>query len=136
MNIKKLNEEIDNLLEPKYFYVIGDSEQATSYWDSDIYAYVPDTDVTYDGYQSKNFHTFEEALAALIEEDYITIDDPINFPKNMDLDEITEKDCSPKDYGDNYELFSYWNKRWEERGPEDRPSECEIYRFIQMFKKK
>lgn len=136
MKIKRLNEQIENLLEPKYFYNIGDSEEHFTYWDDNIYANVPDYRTTYNGYSSKMFHTFEEALQSLIEEDYLSIDDPINFPKDLDLETITEQDCTPTDYGNYYELFSYWTECWEEEGPEENPREFQAVKFIEMLKKK
>ena len=136
MNIRKLNEEIEKYLEPKYFYIIGDSEEHFTYWDNDVYANVPDSRTIHNGYQSEMFDSFEEAIDELIKEDYLTIDERINFPEDLDLEDITEDDCTPIEYNDYYELFSYWTECWEEHGPEENPRDIQVVKFIQMFKKK
>ena len=43
MNLKQLNEELDNILEKgKYFYIIGEAEEEYHYLDTDIGASIPD----------------------------------------------------------------------------------------------
>ena len=136
MNIKKLNEEIDALLAPKYFYLVGDSEVDASYWDSDIYATVPDTRTIHNGYVSEKFDTFEACIDSIIDEGYYKEMDKINFPKDLDLEEVTEMDCTPEDNINFVELLSYWCEVWEEEGPEERPVDVLAIKFIQVCKDK
>lgn len=130
--VNELNEEIDNLLTPKYFYVIGDSEVNDSYFSHDTYTTIPSTRTINDGYQSKMFNTFEEALNALIEEDYVSIDERLNFPERLNLEDISESDCTPKEYDNYYELFSYWTEFLKEMDDAD----VQAIKLIQMLKKK
>lgn len=136
MNIKKLNEEIEALLSPKYFYIVGDSEVNTSYYDSGINATVPDSRTINNGYQSDKFDTFEECIDELISEGYTEIVDFINYPKDLSLDEITEMDCTPEDKTSYVELLSYWCEVWDEEGPEERPREVLVNKFISVCKDK
>ena len=137
MNIKELNEELENLItQPKYFYIVGNSEEHFYYWDNNICAHVPDSRTIHKGHQSEMFDTFEEARDELLKEDCLTIEETINFPEHLDLEEITEEDCTPIEYDKFYELFSYWTECWEEYGPEENPKEVQVVKLIEMFKTK
>lgn len=119
----------------KYFYIVGDAEKTTNYFDNDTYTYIPEVETLDNGWTSKKYNTFEEVIADIVKEGYDSVDEKVNFPKDYDyLEEVREKDCIPQNYNSYQELISYWCTREEEFGPEYQEVVEEVSRLIQICK--
>lgn len=141
--IKKMNENLTRKVQrnklqenkSKYFYIVGDAEKATSYFDSDTYTYIPEVETLGSGWTSNKYNTFKEVIDDIIKEGYDSVDEKINFPKESDyLEEVQEKDCIPQNYNSYQELVSYWCTKEEEFGPEYHEVTEEVSRLIQICK--
>ena len=128
----------------KFFYIIGEAEESTSYYDSDTHMYFPDSRTLDNGYFPKErYNTLQEVVDAILEDGYYSIDEKIDFPSDVDyLEDLPEwyeqnKDDMTVNENKNYiELFSYWCTKMEEFGPEYHEYEAEVSRLIEICKEK
>lgn len=123
----------------KYFYIVGEAEESTSYYDSDTHMYFPDSRTLDNGYFPKErYNTLQEVIDAVIEDGYGSVDDKINFPDDVDyLEDIeSEEQCKPEENNKYIQLISYWCTKMEEFGPEYHEYEAEVSRLIEICKEK